>query len=123
MRGPARIPRMDWAGRTEGRGNAGETAGFYFHQSGPPGFGYLIQLKSLIYQSKLARGAGRVPFHPVNPGPEYFRNIAVKCRCLIHAIPNQSHPAIRELLKWAAECELMAVTFDHQQEGVPRRNG
>ena len=59
---------MDWAGRTEGRGNAGETAGFFFHPSGPPGFGYLIQLKSLIYQSKLARGAGRVPFHPVNPG-------------------------------------------------------
>src|SRR4051794_21850846 len=26
-----RIPQMDWAGRTEGHGNAGETAGFFFH--------------------------------------------------------------------------------------------
>src|SRR4051794_681723 len=59
---------MDWAGRTEGRGNAGETAGFVFHPSGPLEFGYLIQLKGLIYQLKLAPGAGRAPFHPVNPG-------------------------------------------------------
>jgi hypothetical protein len=59
---------MDWAGRTEGRGNAGETAGFFFHPSDPPGFGYAIQLKILIYQSKLARGADRVSFHRVNPG-------------------------------------------------------
>src|SRR5690349_3885528 len=72
-----RIPRMDWAGKTEDRGNASETAGFFFHPSGPPGFGYLIQLKSLIYQSKLAHEAGRVPFHPVNPGSE-CRNITGK---------------------------------------------
>ena len=39
---------MDWAGRTEGRGNAGETAGSFFHPSGPSGPGYLIQRKSLI---------------------------------------------------------------------------
>jgi hypothetical protein len=59
---------MDWAGRTEGRENAGETAGFFFHPSGLSEFGYLIQRKSLIYKSKLARGAGRAQFHPVNPG-------------------------------------------------------
>jgi hypothetical protein len=59
---------MDWAGRTEGRGNAGETAGSFFHPSGSSEFGYLIQRKGLIYQLKLARGAGRAPFHPVNPG-------------------------------------------------------
>jgi hypothetical protein len=34
---------MDWAGRTEDRGNTDETAGFFFHPSGPPEFGYLIQ--------------------------------------------------------------------------------
>jgi hypothetical protein len=78
---------MDWAGRTEGHGNAGETAGFFFHPSDPSEFGYLIQRKSLIYRSKLARGAGRAPFHPANPGlhhlgaiPEldfgHFRNLA-----------------------------------------------
>jgi hypothetical protein len=39
---------MDWAGRTEGRGNAGKTVGFFFHPSGPPEFGYLIQRKRLI---------------------------------------------------------------------------
>src|SRR4051812_29486878 len=43
-----RIHQMDWAGRTEDRGNAGETAGSFFHPSGPSEFGYLIQLKSLI---------------------------------------------------------------------------
>jgi hypothetical protein len=59
---------MDWADRTEGRGNAGKTAGSFFHPSGPSEFGYLIQRKGLIYQSKLARGAGRAQFHPVNPG-------------------------------------------------------
>jgi hypothetical protein len=58
---------MDWAGRTEGRGNAGQTADSFFHPSGPAEFGYLIQRKSLIYQPKLARGAGRMPFHPGNP--------------------------------------------------------
>src|SRR3954464_15930158 len=40
----------------------------YFHPSGPSEFGYLIQRKSLIYQSELACGAGRTRFHPVNPG-------------------------------------------------------
>jgi hypothetical protein len=44
----ARIPRMDWADRTEGRGNAGGTASSFFHPSGPSEFGYLIQRKSLI---------------------------------------------------------------------------
>jgi hypothetical protein len=39
---------MDWAGRTEGRGNVGETAVFLFHPSRPSGLGYLIQRKSLI---------------------------------------------------------------------------
>src|SRR3954454_8262497 len=63
-----RIPQMDWAGRTGGRGNAGETAGSFFHPSGPSELGHLIQRKSLTYRSKLARGAGRTPFHPVNPG-------------------------------------------------------
>src|SRR3954447_20928252 len=55
----------DW---TEGRGNAGKTASSFFHPSGPSEFGYLIQRKSLILQSKLARGVSRTPFHPVNPG-------------------------------------------------------
>src|SRR3954462_13627564 len=64
------MPQMDWAGRTEGRGNAGKTAGSFFHPSGPSEFGYLIQRKSLTQQPKLARGAGRTPFHPVNPGPK-----------------------------------------------------
>src|SRR3954454_4317312 len=59
---------MDWADRTEERGNAGKTASSFFHPSDPSEFGYLIQRKSLILQSKLARGAGRTPFHPVNPG-------------------------------------------------------
>src|SRR3954463_7976679 len=63
-----RIHQMDWAGRTEDRGNAGETAGSFFHPSGRSEFGYLTQREGLIYQSKLARGAGRAPFHPVNPG-------------------------------------------------------
>ena len=56
------------ADRTECRGNVGKTANSFFHPSGPSEFGYLIQRKSLILQSKLARGAGRTPFHPVNPG-------------------------------------------------------
>src|SRR3954468_13342830 len=43
-----RIPQMDWADRTEGRGNAGETAGSFFHPPGPSEFGYLIQRKLLI---------------------------------------------------------------------------
>jgi len=59
---------MDWADRTKGHGNTGKTASSFFHPSGPSEFGYLIQRKSLILQSKLARGAGRTPFHPVNPG-------------------------------------------------------
>src|SRR4051794_19424682 len=59
---------MDRAGRTGGRGNAGKTAGSFFHPSGPSEFGHLIQRKSLICRAKLARGAGRAPFHPVNPG-------------------------------------------------------
>ena len=59
---------MDWADRTESRGNAGGTASSFFHPSGPSEFGYLIQRKGLILHSKLARGAGRTPFHPVNPG-------------------------------------------------------
>src|SRR4051812_1908608 len=60
--------QMDWAGRTGGRGNAGETAGSFFHPSGPSEFGHLIQRKRLICRVKLVRGAGRAPFHPVNPG-------------------------------------------------------
>jgi hypothetical protein len=59
---------MDWAGRTEGRGNTGETADSFFHPSRPSGFGYLIQRKSLIQQPELACEAGRMPFHPGNPG-------------------------------------------------------
>ena len=31
----SRIPRLNWAGRTEGRGNIGKTAGSFFHPSGP----------------------------------------------------------------------------------------
>src|SRR5215212_1004086 len=63
-----RIPRMNWAGRTEDRGNAGETSGSFFHPSGPSESGHLVQRKNLISQRKLARVAGRTPFHPVNPG-------------------------------------------------------
>ena len=59
---------MDWAGRTEGRGNAGETADSFFHPSGPSRPGNLIQRKSLILQPELVRGGGRPPFHPGNPG-------------------------------------------------------
>ena len=44
----ARIHRMDWADRTEDRGNAGKIAHSFFHPSGPSEFGYLIQPKSLI---------------------------------------------------------------------------
>src|SRR4051812_7791617 len=77
---------MDWADRTEGRGNAGGTASSFFHPSGPSEFGYLIQHKSLILQAKLARGAGQTPFHPVNPGkiglafmPPWFLGIRPRC--------------------------------------------
>src|SRR4051812_45907393 len=42
-----RIPQIDWAGRTEGRGNAGQTADSFFHPSGPSGFSHLIPPKSL----------------------------------------------------------------------------
>src|SRR3954451_19682644 len=59
---------MDWAGRTEDQGNAGETADSFFHPSGPSKFGYLIQRKGLTLLQKLASGADRTPFHPVNPG-------------------------------------------------------
>src|SRR4051794_4238439 len=64
----ARIHQMDWASRTESRGNASKTADSFFHPSGPSEFDYLIQRKSLILQSNLAPGADRTPFHPVNPG-------------------------------------------------------
>jgi hypothetical protein len=63
-----RIPQIDWAGRTEGRGNAGQTADSFFHPSGPSGFRHLIPPKSLIKLPKLTHGAGRTPFHPGNPG-------------------------------------------------------
>jgi hypothetical protein len=39
---------MEWDGRTESRGNAGETADFFFHLSRPPGLGHEIQHKGLI---------------------------------------------------------------------------
>src|SRR3954453_18827343 len=68
------IPQIDWAGRTEGRGNAGQTANSFFHPSGPSGFSHLIPPKSLIKLPKLTRGAGRTPFHPGNPGP-YVHNM------------------------------------------------
>ena len=54
---------MDWAGRTEGRGNAGETTASFFHPSRPSGFGYLVQRKGLIQRPKLAIETGRMPFH------------------------------------------------------------
>ena len=63
---------MDWAGRTEGRGNAGDTADSFFHPSGPSRPGNLIQRKSLILGPELARGGGRPPFHPGNPGLDRF---------------------------------------------------
>jgi len=63
-----RIPQMDWTDRIEGRGKASGNAGSFFHPSDPSEFGHLIHRKSLIYQSKLTRGAGRTPFHPMNPG-------------------------------------------------------
>src|SRR3954470_8912369 len=59
---------MDWAGRTEGRGNAGKTGDSFFHPSRPSGLGYLIRRKGLISQLKLACEADRMPFHPGNPG-------------------------------------------------------
>ena len=40
--------QIDWAGRTEGRGNAGQTAASFFHPSGPSGFSHLIPPQSLI---------------------------------------------------------------------------
>src|SRR4051794_36036524 len=68
---------MEWASRTENHGNAGETAGSFFHRSGPSEFGYVIQRKSLILQPELARGADRTPFHPVNPGSMRSRRARV----------------------------------------------
>src|SRR4051794_16455850 len=59
---------MDWANRTEGRGNAGETSDSFFHPSRPSRLDYLIQRKSVISLEKLTRGAGRTPFHLGNPG-------------------------------------------------------
>src|SRR4051794_8326254 len=57
---------MDWAGRTEDRGNAGETAGSFFHPSGPSEFGYLIQRKGLISQPPCCtdRGCRRTEPYP-----------------------------------------------------------
>ena len=55
---------MDWAGKTEDRGNAGETAGSFFHPSGPSKFDYLIQRKSLILQLKSARELAERHFIP-----------------------------------------------------------
>src|SRR3954452_23903499 len=63
-----RILQIDWAGRPEGHGNAGQTADSFFHPSDPSEFGYLLRPKSLIQLSKLTRGAGRTPFHRGNPG-------------------------------------------------------
>src|SRR5215213_8935402 len=82
---------MDWAGRTEDRGNAGETAGSFFHPSGPSEFGYLIQRKGLILQPKLAPGADRTPFHPVNPGRNVIpgRCRSNPCRSAIGAKPRR----------------------------------
>jgi hypothetical protein len=64
----ARIHQIDWAGRTEGRRNAADNADSFFHPSGPSRPGYLTQRKSLISRPELARGGGRTPFHPGNPG-------------------------------------------------------
>ena len=38
------------------------------HPSGPSGLRHLIHCKTLNCLSKLAFGAGRMPFHPANPG-------------------------------------------------------
>src|SRR5690242_7696050 len=59
---------MDWVDRSEGRGNARETADCFFHPSRPSGLGHLIQRKGLIQWWELACGAGRMSFHPGNPG-------------------------------------------------------
>jgi hypothetical protein len=59
---------MDWAGRTKGSGNAGEIADSLFHPSRPSGFGYLIHCKGLILRLELTHEAGRMPFHPGDPG-------------------------------------------------------
>jgi len=59
---------MDWAGRTESCGNAGQTTDSFCHPSRPSGLRYLIQHKRLIQQSELARRAGQMPSHPGNPG-------------------------------------------------------
>src|SRR4051812_32154789 len=70
----------DGLGRQDQRPrNTGKTASSFFHPSGPSEFGYLIQRKSLILRSKLASGAGRTPFHPVNPGSER-ESLPVRCR-------------------------------------------
>ena len=97
----ARIPQMDWAGRIEGRGNAGETADSFFHPSGPSRPGNLIQRNSLILRPELARGGGRPPFHPGNPGLDTIERI----RPLIagEATAAEANRQISPAVYWAME--------------------
>src|SRR3954453_264443 len=96
---------MDWADRTEARGNVGKTADSFFHPSGPSEFGYLIQRKSLISQSKLARGVGRMSFHPVNPSLKGFRRR--KCRMMSAQNVNESVSTLQPVM---VRPESLAVT-------------
>ena len=84
---------MNRVSRTECRRNVGETADFFFHPSRPSGLGYLIPRKSLICRVELACEAGRMPFHPGNPGyicSEDRGNPAV-------AKPGASSPGVRRM--------------------------
>src|SRR4051795_3718887 len=63
-----RISHLDPADRSEGRGNAGETADSLFHPSRPSGLGYLIWSKALICQPEVVQGSGQTPIHLGNPG-------------------------------------------------------
>jgi hypothetical protein len=50
---------MDRVDKPEGGGNAGETAGSFFHPSRLSGLGYLVQRKILTYQPEWVHAAGR----------------------------------------------------------------
>ena len=74
---------MDWAGRTEGLGNASEIVDSFFHPSGPSEIVHLIQHKVLIWRLKLSREADRMPFHPGNPGIMLLAKDLVKFSVLV----------------------------------------
>src|SRR4051794_20159187 len=69
---------MDWADRTEGRGNAGGTADSFFHPSRSSGLGYLIRDCREIGGQAAAPASGsassprttRSPKSPPQPDPQ-----------------------------------------------------